>query len=142
MTNPQPNPAGLIQLISPPRNSPPAAGGSVTPSARAPTPCSRVPEACAVEAFRQTNDFYYACGVEVAHAYLLLDGGGGKAALDLPHRDRVHANEGDVLTADEPEVAKQLTGVDAVYGASSNSPCTSAGRRRSTRPTPPPKCDR
>src|ERR1700732_3886372 len=36
--------------------------------------------------FRQSNDFYYLCGVEVPNAYLLLDGVTRKASLYLPHR--------------------------------------------------------
>ena len=37
--------------------------------------------------FRQSNDFYYLCGVEVPHAYLLLDGASRRATLFLPHRN-------------------------------------------------------
>ena len=37
--------------------------------------------------FRQANDFYYLCGVEVPHAYLLLDGASRRATLFLPHRN-------------------------------------------------------
>ena len=38
--------------------------------------------------FRQANDFYYLCGVEVPHAYLLLDGGepAGDALPAAPQR--------------------------------------------------------
>src|ERR1044071_2891957 len=35
--------------------------------------------------FRQSNEFYYLCGIEVPHAYLLLDGGSKRALLYLPH---------------------------------------------------------
>src|SRR5262245_32088247 len=37
--------------------------------------------------FRQSNDFYYLCGVEVPNAYLLLDGATRRATLYLPHRN-------------------------------------------------------
>ena len=33
--------------------------------------------------FRQDNDFYYLCGVEVPHAYLLLDGANQTSTLFL-----------------------------------------------------------
>ncbi|MFW6163054.1 MAG: aminopeptidase P N-terminal domain-containing protein, partial [Planctomycetota bacterium] len=35
---------------------------------------------------RQTNSFYYCCGIEAPQAYLLIDGAEGTAALFLPHR--------------------------------------------------------
>ena len=37
--------------------------------------------------FRQSNDFYYLCGVEVPNAYLVLDGSSRKTTLYLPHRN-------------------------------------------------------
>ena len=37
--------------------------------------------------FRQTNEFYYLCGIDIPHAYLLLDGGSKRATLFLPHRN-------------------------------------------------------
>src|SRR6478609_5480071 len=37
--------------------------------------------------FRQSNEFYYLCGIEIPHAYLLLDGGSKRALLYLPHRN-------------------------------------------------------
>jgi len=39
------------------------------------------------QAFRQSNEFYYLCGVEVPHAYLLLDGSTCRTALYLPGPD-------------------------------------------------------
>jgi Xaa-Pro aminopeptidase len=65
--------------------------------------------------FRQTNEFYYLCGVEVPHSYLLMDGLTGTTTLYLPHRDPVlEASDGRRLSAEDgPEVAR-LTGVDAV----------------------------
>ena len=67
--------------------------------------------------FRQTNDFYYLCGVETPHAYLLLDGRTRRATLYLPHRDPARESNGDrQLTAEDAETAKDLIGVDAVAG--------------------------
>jgi Xaa-Pro aminopeptidase len=67
--------------------------------------------------FRQTNEFYYLCGVEVPHAYLLLDGGRRTAALYLPHRNEGRErSEGKLLSAEDAELVKRVSGVDAVYG--------------------------
>ena len=41
--------------------------------------------------FRQTNDFFYLCGVEVAHAYLLLDARDRVSRLFLPHQSSEQA---------------------------------------------------
>jgi Xaa-Pro aminopeptidase len=65
--------------------------------------------------FRQSNDFYYLCGVEVPHAYLLLDGASRRATLFLPRRDeRRERSEGKLLSADDADLVRKLTGVDAV----------------------------
>ena len=45
------------------------------------------PEVRGFEVFRQTNEFYYLCGVEVPHSYLLLDGRDRRTTLFLPERD-------------------------------------------------------
>ncbi|MFQ5753786.1 MAG: aminopeptidase P N-terminal domain-containing protein [bacterium] len=67
--------------------------------------------------FRQSNEFYYLCGVEVPHAYLLLDGRTRKTTLFLPHRDAARErNEGKLLSAEDADLVKELTGVDAVFG--------------------------
>ena len=67
--------------------------------------------------FRQTNEFYYLCGVEVPHAYLLLNGAQRTATLYLPHRNEAREkSEGKVLSAEDAELVKRLSGVDAVYG--------------------------
>ena len=67
--------------------------------------------------FRQSNDFYYLCGVEVPHAYLLLDGASRRATLFLPHRnERRERSEGKVLSAEDAELVTKLTGVEAVAG--------------------------
>lgn len=56
---------------------------------------------------RQSNEFYYRCGVETPHAYLLLDGRRRKTALYLPPRNaHLEASGGKVLSAaDSDEVS-------------------------------------
>ena len=67
--------------------------------------------------FRQSNDFYYLCGIEVPRAYLLLDGQARKATLFLPHRNEGREKgEGRMLSAEDGDEVKKLSGVDAVYG--------------------------
>ncbi len=65
--------------------------------------------------FRQTNEFYYLCGIESPHAYLLLDGSNKRATIYLPHgmlgRE---AFEGKVLTSEDAEEIKQLSGINNV----------------------------
>src|SRR5262245_16336041 len=69
---------------------------------------------------RQSNEFYYLCGVETPHSYLLLDGRSRKATLYLPPRNaRLEAAEGKVLSAEDTEQVKRLTGADAVESAAS-----------------------
>ena len=64
---------------------------------------------------RQTNEFYHLCGIETPHAYLVLDGRDRKVTLLLPPRDaRLESAEGKVLSADDAEQVKRLTGVAAV----------------------------
>lgn len=67
--------------------------------------------------FRQTNEFYYLCGVEVPHAYLLLDGSRRAASLYLPRRNEARErSEGKLLSAEDAELVKRLSGVEAVHG--------------------------
>ena len=64
---------------------------------------------------RQYNEFYYLCGVETPHAYLILDGRDRKVTLVLPPRDsRLERAEGKVVSAEDAEAVKRLTGVDTV----------------------------
>ncbi len=64
---------------------------------------------------RQTNEFYYLCGIETPHSYLLLDGRNKKVTLYLPPRNpRLERSEGKVLSAEDSPQVKQLTGVDEV----------------------------
>ena len=70
--------------------------------------------------FRQSNDFYYLSGVEVPHAYLLMDGRSGRSSLFLPHRSRELAErEGELLSSDNAQVCRDLVGVDEVLGPES-----------------------
>ena len=67
---------------------------------------------------RQNNEFYYLCGIETPHAYLILDGKSRKATLFLPPRDaRTESAEGRILSADDAPLVKKLTGVDAVLNS-------------------------
>jgi len=67
--------------------------------------------------FRQNNDFYYLCGVEVPHAYLYLDGKSRTTTLFLPHQsDARRASEGEILSAENADRGCELTGVDRVLG--------------------------
>lgn len=67
--------------------------------------------------FRQTNEFYYLTGIEVPHAYVLLDGRQRTASLYLPHRNEPRErSEGKVLSAEDAETIKQLSGINAVFG--------------------------
>jgi Xaa-Pro aminopeptidase len=67
--------------------------------------------------FRQTNELYYLCGIESPHAYLLLDGARRKTSLYLPHRNpRREAAEGKLLSSEDEDLVKTLSGVDEVYG--------------------------
>jgi Xaa-Pro aminopeptidase len=64
---------------------------------------------------RQSNTFYYLCGIETPGAYLVLDGRSRRAVLHLPPRnERLERAEGRVLSADDAERVRSLTGVDEV----------------------------
>lgn len=64
---------------------------------------------------RQTNDFYYLSGIETPGAYLLLDGRTRRVTLYLPPRNpRQESAEGKILSADDGEQVRSLTGVDEV----------------------------
>jgi Xaa-Pro aminopeptidase len=67
--------------------------------------------------FRQSNEFYYLCGIEVPHAYLLLDGATKRTVLYLPHRNAGRERgEGKLLSAEDADEVKKLSGVDDVFG--------------------------
>lgn len=66
------------------------------------------------EVFRQTNEFYYLCGIEIPQSYLLLDGGARTASLFLARKPA--RGEAEYLTADDGDSLCSQTGLDAVYG--------------------------
>lgn len=69
----------------------------------------------AFDRFRQTNDFFYLCGVEVPQAYLLLDGSMRWTSLYLPRRDPgLERKEGPQLNASDPDFVQRVTGIDEV----------------------------
>jgi Xaa-Pro aminopeptidase len=70
--------------------------------------------------FRQANNFYYLTGIESPHAYLLLNGRNKTATLYLPHRDEgMEQNQGKVLSVEDAELIRQLTGIERVKGLES-----------------------
>ena len=73
--------------------------------------------------FRQTNEFFYLCGVEVPHAYLLMSGKTGRSALFLPRESQISKDhDGAVPSADGPDYVRELTGVDDVRGVEALGP--------------------
>ena len=67
---------------------------------------------------RQNNEFYYLCGIETPHACLMLDGQSRTATLYLPPRnEKLERAEGRVLSADDADLVKQLTGVREVLSS-------------------------
>ncbi|MFZ9504704.1 MAG: aminopeptidase P N-terminal domain-containing protein, partial [Cyclobacteriaceae bacterium] len=65
--------------------------------------------------FRQSNEFYYLSGIESAHAYLLINGKNRTTTLYLPHRDESReAGEGKVLSAEDADLIKNLTGIENI----------------------------
>jgi Xaa-Pro aminopeptidase len=67
--------------------------------------------------FRQTNEFFYLSGIEVPHAYLILNGSTRTASLYLPHRhESRERGEGKMLSAEDDELINQLSGIENVYG--------------------------
>jgi len=72
------------------------------------------------EVFRQYNEFYYFCGVEIPHAYLFVDGSNGRTTLFLPREAQVGRQaEGEILCADNAEYVCEVTGVDETLGLES-----------------------
>lgn len=68
-----------------------------------------------MSSFRQSNEFYYLTGLEVPHAYLLLEGKTRRTTLYLPRRDSARdAVEGETLAAEDSNLVMRLTGADAV----------------------------
>ncbi len=69
---------------------------------------------------RQSNTFYYLSGIETPHAYLRLDGRSRTATLYLPPRnERLERAEGRVLSAEDADLVRSLTGADEVKSTAS-----------------------
>ena len=84
---------------------------------------------------RQTNNFYYLCGIETPHAYLMLDGRTRQVTLFLPPRnERLERAEGKVLSAQDAPLVRRLTGVHEVL--STEAFTTEWLRTRMGRPAP------
>jgi Xaa-Pro aminopeptidase len=65
--------------------------------------------------FRQNNEFYYLSGIESPYAYLILDGRTGTATVYLQDRnERREYNEGKMLSYQDAELVKELSGIDEV----------------------------
>lgn len=80
---------------------------------------------------RQSNSLYYLSGIETPGAYLLLDGRTRQATLYLPPRnERLERSEGKVLSADDAEQVRRLTGADHVRSAAEMGMAWPAGEAR------------
>ncbi len=80
---------------------------------------------------RQSNTFYYLCGIETPGAYLLLDGRTRRVTLYLPSRNgRLERSEGKVLSADDAELVRRLTGVNDVRPLADMGPSWPTGDAR------------
>ena len=66
--------------------------------------------------FRQTNEFFYCCGLATPQSYLLLDGRERRSALYLPERGKAQLREGAPPGVEDADLVKEITGVDEVYG--------------------------
>jgi Xaa-Pro aminopeptidase len=65
--------------------------------------------------FRQNNDLYYCCGVEIPHACLLLHGASRTACLYLPSHGKGQSSEGTLLGYEDADMLKEQTGLDDVF---------------------------
>jgi Xaa-Pro aminopeptidase len=84
---------------------------------------------------RQHNSFYYLSGIETPGSYIVLDGRTRRVTFYLPPRNAaLEAAEGKVLSADDADLVKKLTGVDDVQPTSAmtqgNWPAGGGGGRR------------
>ena len=73
------------------------------------------PSVAGFKVFRQSNTFYYLCGIEEAHAYLLLNGKNRSSILYLPHRDKERElSQGKILSVEDAKLVTELTGINQV----------------------------
>jgi Xaa-Pro aminopeptidase len=68
------------------------------------------------EVFRQTNEFFYCCGLETPQSYLLMNSAERKTALYLVPRGEVQLGEGAPPGVEDGDLVKETTGADQVYG--------------------------
>jgi Xaa-Pro aminopeptidase len=73
------------------------------------------PATGAMDLFRQHNDFFYLCGVEAPHAYLVIEGRSEFSTLYLPPADaHLAETDGPEINSDDAELARQLCGVSEI----------------------------
>jgi Xaa-Pro aminopeptidase len=73
------------------------------------------PSVAGFKVFRQSNTFYYLCGLEEGHAYLLLNGKNRTSTIYLPHREEARErSQGKILSAEDVDLVIELTGVNRV----------------------------
>ncbi len=73
------------------------------------------PDVRGFDVFRQSNQFFYLCGIETPGSYLLLDGRSRTATLYLPQRDEERErNEGRRLSFEDAEEVRRASGVERV----------------------------
>jgi Xaa-Pro aminopeptidase len=83
------------------------------------------------EVFRQSNELYYLTGITVPGAYVQIEGGTGRTLVYLPKRDPgLERAEGPVLSAEDGDAVKALTGCDEVLPIESLSEHLTRGRVR------------
>ena len=65
--------------------------------------------------FRQNNEFYYLSGIESPDAYLILNGQTREATVYLyTRKDRREYGEGKILSLEDEDLVKELSGIDNV----------------------------
>jgi Xaa-Pro aminopeptidase len=85
--------------------------------------------------FRQSNEFYYLTGIEVPHAYVLMDGASRSTTLYLPHRDeRRERGEGKMLSAEDAALVTELSGIERISGPEAMTSTLSSYKRRGSPP--------
>jgi Xaa-Pro aminopeptidase len=107
----------LIVAAAPDANAPSAAAGWA--------PAGKEPFAPALvlvrgappstSTFRQHNELYYLCGVEVPNAYLEIDTREARSTIYLPHsNEAAERSGGRRLSAEDGDAVRELSGVDEV----------------------------
>lgn len=65
--------------------------------------------------FRQSNEFFYCCGLETPQSYLLIGGAERKTRLYLPQRGEAQLSEGAAPGVEDADLVKEITSADKVY---------------------------